>query len=407
MGKIVVFGGTSLFGEVTVGGSKNAALPIIFSTLLLRGVSEIDNVPNISDIEVSISIIESFGARVTREGKRLVIDTSEVFYAEPDASLVSRIRASTYLIGASLARFGRARIGQFGGCSFSPRPIDMHLYAAEALGARHVGDTLLCELPHSANIVFDKISVGATVNAVLMALLAPGVTRITPYAKEPHVTAFFDFLRSAGASISTTDDTLTVRGGTRLCGGKIRLPGDMIEAGTYLLTSLITGGEITVFGVNPEELSALHRAFSSAGAHLECKDGGVSFCGTPTEPITVIAEPYPGFPTDLQPIAAAALAKARGGVVRDTVFKTRYGYLTELSRFGVKSKLTDDEALIYPSPLTPAIAYARDLRCGAAALSLALGVDGESVIENSEMILRGYESVEDKLSALGAKIEVL
>ena len=182
----------------------------------------------------------------------------------------------------------------------------------------------------------------------------------------------------------------------------------MIEAGTYLLTALITGGEISVCGVNPEELSSLVNTFSNSGARFDIYEDGISATASPLRPITVVAEAYPGFPTDLQPIAAAALAKACGGFVCDTVFKSRYGYLDELASFGAVSEVTERGAFIYPSPdLTPAVAYAKDLRCGAAILSLALGISGRSVIENSDMILRGYEDVEKKLSSLGAKIEIL
>ena len=199
--EMIVRGGKRLSGEVRISGSKNGALPILFATLITKGVSRIENLPDIGDIRVAIRLLEGFGAKMLRSGVALYIDTEHLTYREPDPTLVSQIRASSYLIGACLARFGKFTLSNFGGCSFSNRPIDMHLYAAEALGARIENDVLLTDGLKGAEIVFDKPSVGATVNAIIMASLSDGETHIHTYAKEPHIFTLVEFLKSCGADI--------------------------------------------------------------------------------------------------------------------------------------------------------------------------------------------------------------
>lgn len=397
-------GGRKLFGEIRVGGSKNAALPIIFSTLVTHGKSVLDNVPDIADVRDCISIIESFGALVVREGERLTVDTSSLSYTTPPEDAVCRIRASTYLIGACLSRFDRAEIMSFGGCNFSARPIDLHLYLAELFGAQRVKNSLFCSGLRSAHAVLNKVSVGATVNAILLAVSANGVSKITPYAKEPHIFALIDFLRSAGAEIEADGYTLTVVG-KRLHQGYARIVGDMVEAGTYLAAGIVTGGAVSVLGVPTEQLLSFAEPLSAAGVIISQTEEKITASGLPVSEINIETGPYPEFATDLQPIIAPILALGMGGSIRDNVWQARYGYLDTLSSFGVSCELTRGAARIKKSALVGADVAAPDLRGGAACVLSALAANGVSRIYNTKIISRGYGQMTEKLSSLGARIQ--
>lgn len=404
MGTITVNGGVSLRGSVRVGGSKNAALPIIFASLITRGESVIHRLPDIGDVRVAISIIESFGARCERSGDSLLINTERLTLARPDDKLVSAIRASTYLIGASLSRFGIAYIQPFGGCGFCTRPIDLHILACRTMGAT-VGDGVIISRGLvGADMRFAKVSVGATVNAIILAATARGESRIENYARESHVFNLIDYLRSAGADITVTDEAITVRG-RELLGGEITVEGDPIEAGTYAALSAITGGGITVLGVEPQLLDSFFDPLVSRGAVLD-KSEGITLRSPPCDRVEIIAEPYPAFPTDLQPISAPLLASAEGGTLEDRVWRGRFGYLDALAPLGIEYKAYPSSAEVFPSRIRAADTIAPDLRGGAAALMTALAAKGESRIRFSEIIERGYESIEKKLRALGAEIKI-
>lgn len=403
MGKIEISGGAALFGEVCVGGSKNAALPIIFATVITHGVSRLENVPDISDVNDCLRIIEAFGAIVKRDGDALLIDTRSLTYRTPPVDAVCRIRASTYLIGACLSRFGFAELMTYGGCSFSARPIDLHLTLATLFGAKSVKNTLVCMGLRPACAVLTRVSVGATVNAILLAAATRGTSRITPYAKEPHVFALIDYLRSAGAEIYLDEKTITVNG-ARLHGGYSRIVGDMIEAGTYLAAGIVSGGEVTVLGVPPSHLASFLLPLENAGVSVRCEGEKISAHGLPKRQIHITTGPYPDFPTDLQPIAAPIMALGEGGSICDTVWAERFGYLSSLSDFGIIFDSGGGVAKIKKSALKPADSSAPDLRGGAACVLAALGVCGVSHIDNSEIIYRGYERLTEKLSHLGARI---
>ena len=403
MGKIRISGGVPLCGEVRVGGSKNAALPIIFATLVTHGVSVIENVPDISDVDDCIRIIEAFGAVVKRDADKLTVDTRRLSYRTPPIDAVCRIRASTYLIGACLARFDFAELMPYGGCNFSARPIDLHLQLAELFGATRVKNTLLCTGLRPANAVLSKISVGATVNALLLAAATCGVSRITPYAKEPHIFSLIEFLRTAGANIEADGKTVTVYGG-RLSGGKSRIVGDMVEAGTYLAAGLVSGGEVKVIGIPPTHLCSFLSPLSSSGVLVRSDDESVTASGLPYRKMHIRTGPYPDFPTDLQPITAPIMALGEGGGICDTVWAERFGYLSSLSCFGLRSHVECGEAKIKKSAFTPAQVTAPDLRGGAACILAALSAPGVSLVKNSEIIYRGYERLTEKLTALGAEI---
>ena len=403
MGKFIVNGGRPLSGSVRVSGSKNAALPIIFATVITEGVSRFYNLPDITDVSDAIGIIKDLGAKVWREGEVTFIDTRHMHYAPVNLTRVRRIRASTYLIGACLARFKRAELLPFGGCSFSHRPIDMHLDAAKRFGAEIDGNHIKAQKLCGSEIVFRQPSVGATVNSLILAAGIKGESRLVGAAREPHIRALISYLQSAGAKITESDGVITVIGGS-LHGGVGVIPGDMIEAGTYLAASLVTGGEVRVSGFDAKELLAFTSALRSAGVIEKVTDDGLVLIGRPKREISVITGAYPAFATDLQPIFSTVLAVSRGGSIEDQVWKSRFGYLNELSRLGLSYSLSGNRAQIFPSSIIPGTVTATDLRGGVAAVILALLAKGKSEILSGELVLRGYDSFAEKLRGLGADI---
>lgn len=406
MGRFIVNGGEALFGCVRVSGSKNAALPIIFASITTYGVSRIYNLPDITDVKDALGIIEDLGAKVSREGSVTLIDTRSLSYRTPCEERVRRIRASTYLIGSCLARFGRAELLPFGGCAFSHRPIDMHLSAAESFGAEISEREVRAQSLSGTEILFRQPSVGATVNALIMAASSDGESKLIGAAKEPHIRSLISYLSSAGARISVKGDVITVVGG-RLRGATAVIPGDMIEAGTFLAASLITGGRVRVSGFDARELASFTSPLLSAGVIEDVSGGSVMLVGMPRREISVTTGAYPAFPTDLQPIFSTILASARGGTIEETVWKSRFGYLDELSRMGLSFAREKNKVRIFPSDVFSAGVKAPDLRGGAAAILLALRAEGESVIGCGELVLRGYDSFAEKLRSLGAKIEYI
>ncbi|MBO5908137.1 MAG: UDP-N-acetylglucosamine 1-carboxyvinyltransferase [Clostridia bacterium] len=406
MKTITVNGGRPLFGSVFAQGSKNAALPIIFATLITRGVSEVRHLPDIGDVRCALDIIRELGARVTSYGSVAYIDTRSLSFCEPSAEKISKIRASTYLLGSMLSRFGRCRLSAFGGCAFSDRPIDMHIDACLAFGGRIVGNEIITDRLHPADISFKKASVGATINALILAAATDGVSTVRGHAREPHVHALIDFLRSAGAEIKISDELITVRGG-ELKGGNIAIIGDMIEAGSYLTAGLITGGRVSVIGADREDLSSYLALARELGCEVFERGSIISARATELcRRVSIVAEPYPAFATDLQPIIAPLLAVMSGGEICDRVWTGRYGYLKTLSSFGLSSRIEDGRAIIESSELQPACVVAEDLRGGMAALLCGLCAKGESRIENAEQILRGYENLVYKLRSLGADVSI-
>ncbi len=403
MGKFIINGGVPLYGKVRVSGSKNSALPILFATLAVRGVSHIRSLPDIGDVRVALDILRSFGARIHQEGDVTEIDTRILNYASPPAEKLACLRASTYLIGAGLVRFGRVELPEIGGCNFSARPIDMHLDTVRAFGGSVDSSALELPSPHGAKICFLKRSVGATVNALILASGIPDESVIEGAACEPHIMNLVAFLRSAGAQIEYECGTFRVQG-CELGGAEVTVGGDMIEAGTYLAAALVTGGRVKVSGIDPLELSSFTSLLCECGAECRTEPDGIIASGRLTRPSQVVTGAYPDFPTDLQPIIAPVLAHS-GGKITDTVWCDRFGYLDELRRLGVSSRRLGNTAEIFPSEYKCATATAPDLRGGMALILAALGADGVSVIDSAHTVLRGYEAPEVKLRALGAEIE--
>lgn len=429
MQKIIVNGGRALAGEVRISGSKNAALPLIFATLLINGETTFYNVPDIGDVRVALELLSGFGAEVSFFGSTLRINAKKVKYKPENPELSGKIRASTYLLGATLGRFGRAEIPASGGCNFSNRPIDFHINAAKSFGATLSGGSLIADKLHGAKISLPKPSVGATINALLMAVSALGDSEISGYAKEPHVLAVVDFLRSAGAKIQLENDKILVHPAP-LYPTEFTVIGDMIEAGTYLTAAMITGGNITVSGIDFRELSSFLNIAEELGftpeilpfisfeneektavftskkllSSIRIDSKKRKFSGNE---ISVSAAPYPAFPTDLQPIIAPILAKESGGQIRDFVFPERFGYLENLATFGIKSRVVDKCAKIERSRLKSGSVIAPDLRGGMACLLAALGANGYSEIRSAQLILRGYDRLAEKLTSLGADVKTI
>ena len=403
MGKFVINGGIPLFGRVNVSGSKNSALPLIFASLTVRGVSRIHGLPDIGDVRIALEIIRAYGAKITQCGEITEIDTRELKYTDPPAKQLCLLRASTYLMGAGLVRFGKGRICEVGGCNFSARPIDMHLDAVRAFGGVVSGCDLSLNDPHGAHIRFMKRSVGATVNALIMAASIEGESVIDGAAVEPHIMDLVAYLRSAGAVIEQTGASFIVRG-AELHGAEVAVRGDMIEAGTYIAASLISGGRVKVCGVDITELEPFLSVLAESGAECSVHTDGITVTGALDRPVSIITAPYPGFPTDLQPIIAPLLARS-GGKITDTVWRDRLGYLDELGKFGIASRRLGDGAEVFASEIHSATASSPDLRGGMALVLAALSSDGVSVIDSAETVLRGYEKPVEKLRVLGAEIK--
>ena len=406
MKKIIINGGIPLYGSVAVSGSKNAALPIIFSCILTNGVNEIENLPDIGDVKIALKLLCNMGATVDHRENTTIIDTRNMSYTVPDIDAVSSIRASTYLIGSCLSRFGICHILPFGGCNFAKRPIDMHISACRSLGARVEGEIILADKLHGGEISFSKPSVGATVNAILLSVSAEGDTRLRGCAVEPHIDALIDFLTACGGDIRRVGNDIFITG-RRLHGGKTKVIGDMIEAGSYLALGLFTGGEVCVKDCPTEDMGAFFTSLRGLGAEVLSKERGVSVCikNRPRH-ISVVAEPYPGFPTDLQPIIAPLMSKFLGGSITDTVWPSRFGYLKQLSEFGVSSIYGSGRAEIYQSAVYPCDVEAPDLRGGFACIMCALAAKGRSSVLKADTVLRGYERIEEKLCALGAEVTI-
>lgn len=403
MGSFFINGGIPLRGEVRVDGSKNGALPVLFATLLCRGVSVIENFPAIGDTLAGLKILEYLGARCSLSEGVLTVDTTRAYYRPVPAQLTSPLRASTYLIGGCLGGFGRASLPYSGGCNFSTRPIDLHLDAVRAFGCMSDGDELVGR-PRPTVHTVGKHSVGATVNSLLLAASAEGVSLLSGVAREPHVDMLIDLLRSMGAQISAHGDCLTVRGGG-LHNGKTRIKGDMIEAGSYLAAGVVTGGTVSVKGVDPADISCFTDLLTELGVGVAVEKDRVRVSDKPTKWGRAVAAPYPAFPTDLQPLLSVVLAVGQGGEITDTVFPERFGYLDTLAGFGLEYRRTEGGARIFPSTLLASECESADLRGGMAAMLAALASVGKSRVGSSQTVLRGYCDPVKKLSELGADVK--
>ncbi len=412
--RYLINGGNPLHGTVNIAGMKNAAVAIIPATILVNGVCRIENVPQISDVSLWVEILLAMGARVRSVSPTtLEIDCRGVRCEEPPYELMRKMRASYYMVGAMLGRFGRSRAGMPGGCNFGDRPIDQHLKCFAAFGAEtQVENGTICAETASGvmagNIYFDKVSVGATINAMLTAALAPGQSVIENAAKEPHIVDVANFLNSMGAVIrGAGTDVIKVRGVSELHGGTYSIIPDQIEAGTFLAAVAAAGGDIVINNIIPKHLECITAKFEEMGVHIFEGDDfiRVSRAG-PLKKTNITTLPYPGFPTDMQPQAAAVLCLAQGtSVLTEGVYENRYRYVEELRRMGADIRVDGRTAVISSVPrLTGAPVKACDLRAGVALVIAALSAEGATEVDGIVHIERGYEDLVRKLSALGADI---
>ena len=413
MEKIVINGNHRLSGEVSVSGAKNAAVAILPAVLLCDGVCRIENVPAISDVNVIIRILYELGATVKVINNNTVeIDTKHINSYILSSDMSTKMRASSYFIGAMLGRFKKARVAPPVGCDFGVRPNDQHIKVFEALGATVTIDNGMVNANAKeligGSVYLDKVSVGATVNIMLAAVKAKGLTIIENAAREPHIVDLANFLNSMGADImGAGTDVIKIRGVSSLHGTTYSIIPDQIEAGTYMIAAAITGGELLIKNVIPKHLESISAKLVEAGATVKEFDEAVlvKMDGRP-KCCNVLTMPHPGFPTDMQPQMTTLLAIAEGvSVMTEGVWDNRFKYVDQLTLMGAKIKVDGKVAIITGTDkLTPAPVKATDLRAGAAMVLAGLAADGTTEIENVEFIDRGYDNIVEKLSEVGADI---
>jgi UDP-N-acetylglucosamine 1-carboxyvinyltransferase len=413
MDKIIVTGGARLSGSVEIGGSKNAALPIMAATLLTPGTFKLTNVPSLVDVRTMGHVLRVLGCQVTHHDHSLTIDTANCRYHEAPYELVKTMRASVCVLGPVLARQKRARVSLPGGCAWGPRPVDFHIRAMKALGAdvdiEHGYIVASAERLRGAVIHFDTPSVGATENAMMAAVLAEGTTTIENAAREPEVTALADFLNAMGAGISGAGSgTMTIEGVEELHAVEYRVIPDRIEAGTFMVAVAITGGDVLLTGVTKQHCTAVISKLVEAGVEITDEEGGLRVRGPArARSVNVTTAPYPGFATDMQAQMMALMCVADGtGVITETIYSDRFSHVPELRRLGADISLDHNVAVVTGlRKLSGAKVMATDLRASAALILAGLVAEGETEVSRVYHIDRGYEKIEKKLAGLGASIE--
>lgn len=420
MEKIVINGGAPLNGSITIGGMKNAALPVIFASILVEDKCVIENLPNVSDVTRSLEILEAMGAVIERRADGSVsIDTTVINQGSSPAEIVGKLRASTYLLGAELARFGKARVGWPGGCDFGIRPIDQHEKGFERLGATvsrdkgaiclDTGDAGLC----GNSVYLDFASVGATINVMLAAAKAKGKTIIDNAAREPHIVAVASFLNACGAKIfGAGTSIIKIEGVEELHGCNYAIIPDMIEAGTYMVAAAAAGGSVEIKNVIPKHLETVTSKLREMGVDVDEYDDSVVVSREPEtkmEPVNIKTLPYPGFPTDMHPQFAAILTIVDGtSKVTEGVWDNRFRYTDQLRRMGANISIAGKTAIIDGvEKLHGTTTTSVDLRGGAAVVIAALAAEGKTEIGSIQTLKRGYDDLVGKLKAVGADIEII
>ncbi len=413
--KILIRGGKPLHGDISISGMKNAALPILFASILVRGECVLENIPDVSDISASLEILRQMGAKIETTGNGQVrIDTAELCPGSSPYELVRKLRGSTYLLGAELGRFGKASVGWPGGCDFgAPRPLDQHMKGFEALGATVSTDNgyinLCTEGPlHGSSVYFDIASVGATVNIILAAVLAEGTTVIDNAAREPHIVDLANFLNSCGANITGAGTTvIKVHGVKELHGCTYAIIPDMIEAGTYMVAAAVTGGCVRIHAVIPKHVETITAKLCEMGVEVEEQDDIIIVKGTNAlRTVNIKTLPYPGFPTDMHPQFAPLLCLTDGlSCIQEGIWENRFRYVNELRKMGATVILEGRTAtFVGTGKLTGAPVEAMDLRAGAALVIAGLAAEGVTEIGGIHYIQRGYDDIVGKLQKLGADI---
>ena len=415
MEKLVITGQTPLKGEVTISGAKNAAVAILPATLLIDGVCTIENIPNISDVKISCEILEKLGAKITwNTPNEITIDTRNINTTVAPLDLTRKFRASYYIVGAMLGRKGKIQVGMPGGCKLGARPIDQHIKGFEALGATvevEKGNiTATADKLVGNSVYMDVVSVGATINVMLSAVLAEGTTVIDNAAKEPHIVDVANFLNTMGADIrGAGTDIIKINGVKKLSGNSTySVVPDQIEAGTFMLAAVASKGDILLKNCITKHLESITAKIIEVGGQVEDYGDSIRvWCDRRPGKANIKTLPYPGFPTDLQPQMGVVLSIAEGtSIINESIWESRFQYTEELNKMGAKITAQGKSAFfegvdkLYSAPV-----YSTDLRAGAALIIAGIIAEGETEIYNLEHIDRGYENIEEKFRNLGAKIE--
>ena len=415
MEKLVIKGPTPLKGEVEINGAKNAAVAILPATLLVDGICTIDNLPNISDVKISCEILEKLGAKIQWNNKNsITIDTTNINTTKAPLDLTSKFRASYYIIGAMLGRMGEIEVGMPGGCKLGARPIDQHIKGFELLGADvTVGNGTIhakAKKLEGNSIYMDIVSVGATINVMLSAVLAKGTTTIDNAAKEPHIVDVANFLNTMGADIrGAGTDVIKINGVEKLSGNATySVVPDQIEAGTFMLAAVATKGDLLIKNCITKHLESITAKILEVGGTVE--DYGDSlrvYCKKRPTKANIKTLPYPGFPTDLQPQMGVVLSLADGtSIINESIWESRFQYTQELNKMGAQITAQGKTAIFEGvKNLSGAPVYSTDLRAGAALIIAGTAANGITEVYNLEHIDRGYENIEEKFRIIGANIE--
>lgn len=414
MEKIIINGGKSLKGEVTITGAKNAALGILPATVLAKDKFIIENIPDIQDIKNYISILKKMGAKIRKEGNKLRIDTTNIggYTVEEICEESTKMRASYYLLGALLGRNGEVELPLPGGCDIGARPIDLHIKGFAALGGEidlKGSIKIKAKELKGANIYMDMVSVGATINVMLAAVKAEGLTVIENAAKEPHVVDIANFLNLMGADVKGAGtDVIKVRGVKELHGCEYSVVPDQITAGTYMIAAGVTKGNILVKNIIPKHLESISAKLKEMGIEVIEYDDSIRVIGTDDiKPCNVKTLPYPGFPTDLQQPMGVLMCFANGvSTIRESIFENRFRYVNELQKMGASIQVNGNTAVFTgPCKLYASQINATDLRAGAAMVLAGLAAEGTTQISELKHIDRGYENIEEIFKSLGADIQ--
>ena len=412
MGKFVINGQRPLRGEIKVSGAKNAALPIIAAALLADSESVLQDIPQLRDVKNLCAIIEQMGADIDVDKNIITIDPTNVNTCEADHDLARKLRASYYILGVMLSKYGHARTTLPGGCNIGNRPIDLHLKGFRAMGAEVLLEHGVVEVKadklKGSQIYLDYPSVGATINILLAATMAEGKTIIENAAREPEIVDLANFLTVMGAEIKGVGtDVIKVNGVDKLHGVEHRIIPDRIEAGTYMIAAAITNGDIYVRNVLSEHVKPLIAKMHEMGIELKEDISGVRVKGTGyLKAVDIKTLPYPGFPTDMQSQMMALLTQADNtSMIIETVWENRFMHVDELIRMGADIKIDGHSALLKPGPLTGAEVTATDLRAGAALILAGLAAEDTTEVRDIYHVERGYENIETKLCSVGAEIK--
>jgi len=411
-GKYIVMGGNRLVGEISAGGAKNSVLPVMAATLLAEGKMVIENVPYLSDVEVMKEVLECVGASVTHKQYRLEVEVGELQTSEIPETLTRKLRASNLVMGALLARTGKADVAYPGGCEIGSRPLDLHLKGLQMLGAtiEERGGFIKARAKQlmGAEIHLDFPSVGATENLMLAAVKAEGTTIIRNAAKEPEIIDLQNFLNSMGGRVRGAGvGTIVIKGVKSLTGTEHEVIPDRVEVSTYMVAGAITHGDVTIKNAIPEHVEPVIAKMREIGAVVTAHGDVIRVQGGPNlKGVNLKTLPYPGFPTDVQPQMMSLLTTVQGtSLITETIFENRFKHAAELRRMGADITLEGRVAVIKGvKKLSGAFVEATDLRAGVALILAGLVADGITVVENSAHIRRGYENIEGKLNRLGAKI---